>query len=286
MSSRSQEKQPKPIETSPLLLNNQTPSNNNTMPAAKDQQQSAQQQQQQEQLHQSPTAVTPATAKGASQRQATIPPIGPVSTDLSWSYPAGLPLRDVKDENLLIFRRAVGINSDRAATFTDPESLEKGRRRAVGIYRSVIEQKKTKATTHHTLGALLYIFHFMQIILAAVLTALGPNAKLYEVPITILGAINTVIAGVLAVFKGSGMIERLSKDEVEFKKVQDWIEETESLLAVGIIGRNRKEVGVLVEVAFKKYNACFGQAYEIMSSSNVTGGGRDSKDGDSGSSSK
>lgn len=33
------------------------------------------------------------------------------------------------------------------------------------------------------------------------------------------------------------------------------IEQTEALLAVGVIGRNRKEVGLLVQVAFKKYNA-------------------------------
>lgn len=244
----------------------------------------------QQQQVQAPT--TPGAKNPADETVANIPRVGHVSTDLSWSYPAGLPLRDVQDENLLIFRRAVGINSDRAATFTDPESLEKGRRRAVGIYRSVVAQRKAKAQTHHVLGAILYVLHFLQILLAAVLTALGPNAKRYEIPITVLGAVNTVTAGVLAVFKGSGMIERLSRDEVEFRKVQDWIEETESLLSVGIVGRNRKEVGVLVEVAFKKYNACFGQAYEIMSSSDIgrSGGGgggmRDSKDGESGSSSK
>lgn len=209
------------------------------------------------------------------------------STEYSWTSPAGIALRDVDEESLLIFRRAVGINSDRAATFTDPESLEKGRRHAVGIYRSVLQQKKQKKTTHHVLGVILYICHFLQIILAATLTALGPNAKNYEIVITVLGAINTITAGVLAVFKGSGMIERLAKDEVEFKKLQDWIEETESLLSVGIIGRNRKEVGILVEVAFKKYNACFGHAYEIMSSSDI-GGGRDSmaKDTESGSGGK
>lgn len=33
------------------------------------------------------------------------------------------------------------------------------------------------------------------------------------------------------------------------------IEQTEALLAVGVIGRDRKEVGVLVQTAFKKYNA-------------------------------
>lgn len=32
------------------------------------------------------------------------------------------------------------------------------------------------------------------------------------------------------------------------------IEQTEALLAVGVIGRDRKEVGGLVQTAFRKYN--------------------------------
>lgn len=143
------------------------------------------------------------------------------ATDYSWTTPLGLPARDNDDENPLIFRRAVGINSDRASTFTDSEMLEQGRRHAVGIYRSVIQNQRSKRITHHTLGFILYASHFLQIVLAATLTALGPNAKNYEIEITVLGAINTITAGVLAALKGSGMIERLAKDEVDFKKLQD-----------------------------------------------------------------
>lgn len=217
-------------------------------------------------------AKEPSTPTGATARAAT---------DYSWMTAEGLPARNANDESLLIFRRAVGINSDRARTFTDSETLEKGRKQAVGVYRSVIQYQRSKRITHHTLGFILYTSHFLQIVLAAILTALGPNAKNYEIEITVLGAVNTVTAGVLAVLKGSGMIERLAKDEVEFKKLQDWIEETESLLSVGVIGKNRKEVGILVEVTFKKYNACFGQSYEMMSSSDITGSqGTRGKDAD------
>lgn len=63
------------------------------------------------------------------------------------------------------------------------------------------------------------------------------------------------MAGVLALIKGQGLAERLRHDQAEFRKLQDWIEQTEALLAVGVIGRNRQEVGLLVQVAFKKYNA-------------------------------
>lgn len=267
MSSRTPDAQPKPVETSPLLTNRQQ----DTTGAMSN----SQQKQKQQNTVNTDVKTTDRTTPAPSAH-----PITKVSTDYSWTSPAGLALRDINDESLLIFRRAVGINSDRSTTCTDSETLEKGRKRAVGIYRSVIQHQRNKRLTHHTLGILLYTCHFLQIVLAAVLTALGPNAKNYEVAITVLGAVNTVTAGILAVLKGSGMIERLAKDEVEFKKLQDWIEETESLLSVGIIGRNRKEVGVFVEVAFKKYNSCFGQAYEIMSSSDIDSG-RGSKRKDS-----
>ncbi len=105
------------------------------------------------------------------------------------------------------------------------------------------------------LSFLVYAAHFGQIVIGAILTALGPDAGSHPIAITALGAVNTVIAGVLALVKGQGLPERLRKDEMEFRRLQDWIEETEALLAVGVIGRDRKETGLLVEVAFKKYNA-------------------------------
>ncbi|KAJ4414439.1 hypothetical protein N0V82_007946, partial [Gnomoniopsis sp. IMI 355080] len=253
-------------EISPLLLNRQGSTTTGTMSKAPEQ---------------PPKVDTDVSKTNKTSDAPTAAGIVKAATDYSWTTPVGLPARENDDENLLIFRRAVGINSDRASTFTDSETLEKGRKQAVGVYRSVIQNQRQKRLTHHILGFILYASHFLQIVLAATLTALGPNAKHYEIEITVLGAVNTVTAGVLAVLKGSGMIERLAKDEVEFKKLQDWIEETESLLSVGIIGRNRKDIGILVEVAFKKYNACFGQSYEIMASSEITGNrGRRGEDAD------
>ena len=183
-----------------------------------------------------------------------VPGIPKVDTNISWPTPAGLPPRGPNDENLVIFRRALGINSH-LSTSTEGGTLEQGRKAALGIYRAVLHEQKTKKWQHRVVSVLLYLCHFTQIIIGAVLTALGPAAARHSRSITILGAVNTVLAGVLALMKGQGLPERLRKDEVEFRKLQDWIEETESLLAVGIIGRDRKEVGLLVEVAMKKYNA-------------------------------
>lgn len=73
--------------------------------------------------------------------------------------------------------------------------------------------------------------------------------------ITVLGATNTVIAGVLAMLKGQGLPERLHKDEMVYQRLQEWVEETEALLMTGIIGRDNRDIGVLVESAFKKFNS-------------------------------
>ena len=186
-----------------------------------------------------------------------IPAIGELpkaDTNLSWGAPAGMPMRGPNDENLRIFRRALGINSDLASS-TSGGSLEQGRKNAVGIYGAVIREQKRKAAQHLALSILVYGAHFGQIVIGAVLTALGPDAGAHTFAITALGAVNTVIAGVLALIKGQGLPERLRKDEMEFRRLQDWIEETEALLAVGVVGRDRKEAGLLVEVGFKKYNA-------------------------------
>jgi len=166
----------------------------------------------------------------------------------------GLPIRSSNDENLVIFRRALGINTQRAADDLGG-TLEEGRRSAVGIYRAVIETQTRMALQYALLSAFLYVVYFSQIIIGAALTAIGAAASRFENVITVLGAVNTVLAGVLALIKGSGQPQKLGKDRIGYRRLQDWIEETEALLAVGIIGRNRRDVGLLVESAFKRYNA-------------------------------
>lgn len=198
--------------------------------------------------------MTPVQAAAVRSYTATEHSIHKADTNLSWGDPAGLPMRGTNDENLVIFRRAIGINSGLAGE-SDPRSLEEGRKRAVGMYAATMKAQREKRVKHALIDFLLYASHLAQILIGATLTAFGPSAGKHAILITVLGAINTVIAGVLALIKGQGLPERLRHDQAEFRKLQDWIEQTEALLAVGVIGRNRKEVGLLVQVAFKKYNA-------------------------------
>ncbi|KAI1400284.1 hypothetical protein F4819DRAFT_461872 [Hypoxylon fuscum] len=205
----------------------------------------------------SPSVPKPSKAPASPQKPSNPTPVDPAPiksvTQLSWGAPAGLPVRGPNDENLIIFRKALGINYHREAA--DSGTLEEGRKSAIGVYKSVLQAQNTKGFQHAFLTAFLYICYFAQIVVGAALTAIGPSSAKYETTITVLGAVNTTLAGILALIRGSGQPQRLEKDRVGFRRLQDWIEETEALLAVGVIGRDRKEVGLLVESAFKRYNA-------------------------------
>ncbi|KAK5637109.1 hypothetical protein RRF57_012821 [Xylaria bambusicola] len=112
----------------------------------------------------------------------------------SWGAPAGLPIPSNNNENLLIFRKALGINLQRDVADSNG-TLEEGRKTAIGIYRIVIETQTRMLIQHALLTAFLYLVYFAQIIIGAALTALGPSAARFETTITILGAFNTVLAG-------------------------------------------------------------------------------------------
>lgn len=51
-----------------------------------------------------------------------------------------------------------------------------------------------------------------QIVVGAAITALGPSGGEHKLAITILGAVNTSIAGLLAFLKGRGLPERLRRN--------------------------------------------------------------------------
>ncbi|KAF6835672.1 C6 transcription factor [Colletotrichum plurivorum] len=154
--------------------------------------------------------------------------------------------------NLRIFRRAVGIKSHLSPQ--DECNLEAGRATALGIYASTIAARRRLRTSRIAVSVLLYACHAVQLIVGAVLTAMGPSAGTHRLGITVLGAVNTVVAGILTLMKGKGLPEKLRRDEVEFRRLQDWIEETEALLVLSVVGGTKDEVGELVASAFRRWN--------------------------------
>jgi len=60
-----------------------------------------------------------------------------------------------------------------------------------------------------------------QIIIGAVLTALGSLNLERDTPITVLAAIQTLMAGILALLHNSGLPERYRRNSAEFSRVED-----------------------------------------------------------------
>lgn len=189
----------------------------------------------------------------------------PTPTDL-WGPAIGRGPRPCNDPIVRSYRLAVGI-AHISASEVNPGDLEDGcgiahrlpplnerRGKAVGLYQLVLKSQRRKDRLHGILDILLYVLYIVQVIFGASLTALGPSAGGHPLAITILGLANTVIASVLALIRGQSLPERFRKDEMEFRKVRDFIEETEALLVAGICGKDLQDVGRLVEMTFKMYN--------------------------------
>ena len=158
--------------------------------------------------------------------------------------------------NLLKFRRAIGINtaaSDSPAYLSD---LENARQSARGLYKQVLTLRQFKNRLHRVFEAIFYSALGTQIVLGAVLTALGPVAKLHSRAITILGIFNTSIAGLLTILKGQGVPERFRKDEYQMKKVQNYIEEMDVRLSVGGADEfTGEELDQVAQETWARYNA-------------------------------
>ncbi|CAK7233967.1 hypothetical protein SCUCBS95973_008775 [Sporothrix curviconia] len=224
-------------------------------------------------------AHSPAVSSSSTSGEATLP---------AWGDPAGLDPRKANDENVVIFREAIGIPTRTIATTPaptappsaahDPEpgvvyDHDGHRQQPTGIYARILAEKQAKIWQASVLNSLVNACHVAQILVGACLTTLGPSAQDHSVSITVLGATNTVLAGVFALLKGQGLPDRLRKDATAFRRVQDWIEETDALLVAGVVGRDRREVGVLVETAFQKYNAVVARSEEAQPPEDATSRG-------------
>lgn len=97
------------------------------------------------------------------------------------------------------------------------------RRLPEGLYRDVVTQRSKYFLYYHILSTLRWFLMILQIVLGAVLTALGSFQMKDGTTITVLAAINTVDAGLLALMHNSGLPDRYRLDKVEFIKVEDFL---------------------------------------------------------------
>lgn len=90
-----------------------------------------------------------------------------------------------------------------------------------GLYKDVITHRSKYFILYHLISTLRWFLLILQIVLGAILTALGSVQGNLNTPITVLAALNTVAAGLLALMHNSGLPDRYRLDKVEFMKVED-----------------------------------------------------------------
>ncbi|KAK4448699.1 hypothetical protein QBC34DRAFT_300344 [Podospora aff. communis PSN243] len=130
------------------------------------------------------------------------------------------------NDKLTLFRLMLGITAHPHLGFNVHSSTLPRPADNIGLYARVVHSEQVAKDSYKVFSAVINACYFLQIILAAALTALGA-ANADNKAITAFGAINTVIAGFLTYLKGSGLPARLKYFGNEWKKVREYIEQRE-----------------------------------------------------------
>lgn len=128
---------------------------------------------------------------------------------------------------LLKLRTVIGISTPETlaiSTSSNPFSKRPGAN--LGIYARIIAEEKQARFQFYFAASVINMCYFGQIVVAAALTALGASSASHIV-ITVLGALNTVIAGILTYLKGQGLPNRLRQYWNGLRKCREFIEEKE-----------------------------------------------------------
>ncbi|KUJ17602.1 uncharacterized protein LY89DRAFT_584513, partial [Mollisia scopiformis] len=96
----------------------------------------------------------------------------------------------------------------------------------LGIYARVVHNEGDAKAGFKYFSYLINGCLGLQIVVAAALTALGAAGG-SRGAVTVFGAINTVIAGILTFLKGSGLPNRFKYYQTEWKRVREFIEQRE-----------------------------------------------------------
>ncbi|KAK4100306.1 hypothetical protein N658DRAFT_487027 [Parathielavia hyrcaniae] len=123
-----------------------------------------------------------------------------------------------------------------------------------GLYRDVVGQRAKYCVGFQLLSSLHWFLMVLQVMVGAVLTALGSLSTRYSTPITLLAAVNTLGAGLVGLMHNSGLPDRYRMDKAEFIHVEDYIR---AVLDTGVVEAQQKAEDVL--------NECFTRFHKARS---------------------
>lgn len=100
-----------------------------------------------------------------------------------------------------------------------------------GLYDRTLSQDLKNRVLYGMSNYIITFLYLLQILIAAALTGLSAYQQTSSVALTTLGAINTVLAGVLAWLNGQGMPVRFRRARDQYREVVRAIEDTERTFA-------------------------------------------------------
>lgn len=92
-----------------------------------------------------------------------------------------------------------------------------------GYYRRAMDEQQSASYWYYVSTTFITLIYVVQILTAATITGLA-SYEGHRVVLTVLGAINTVLAGLMAYLKGQGLPNRLLKSRDQFSKVMQYTE--------------------------------------------------------------
>jgi hypothetical protein len=99
-----------------------------------------------------------------------------------------------------------------------------------GIYGRAIDEALKASIGFNISSWFINSLYVIQIFVAATITGLASYHG-HEIPLTVLGAVNAVLAGLMALIKGQGLPNRLRRSRDQFQNVMKTIENTERSFA-------------------------------------------------------
>lgn len=119
---------------------------------------------------------------------------------------------------LQTFRTILGINAIPPTANRPAVNL--------GTYKRIVDAELKARIQYYTAASIINTGLLAQIVIAAALTALGASDG-SRTAITVLGAVNTIIAGGMTYLKGQGLPERILAYANGLRKVREHLEERE-----------------------------------------------------------
>lgn len=132
----------------------------------------------------------------------------------------GLSTPHVPDK-LETFRHILGIHALPADSTSVVRPAENQ-----GTYKRLVDAELKARLEYYFSASIINTGLVAQLVFAATITALGAGQKSF-MTITVLGSVNTIIAGGMAYLKGQGLPERLVQYANDLRKVREHLEERE-----------------------------------------------------------